>query len=124
MGVSLQRLKLPLSTEALPEWITIATIVDKPRQQLLEMQIDKGEASAIALALETPHCTVILDDYKARKVAQSLQISLTGTVGILIKAKLKGFIPSIKPYFEKIRQTNFRISPAIELQALQEAGEE
>lgn len=87
------------------------------------MQIDRGEVSAIALALETPHCTVILDDYKARKVAQSLHINLTGTIGVIVKAKLKGFIPSIKPYLEKIRQTDFRLSLSIELQALNEAGE-
>ena len=54
--------------EALPEWVEIVTVKDKYRQQLLEMQIDKGESSAIALALETPDSTVILDDYKARKL--------------------------------------------------------
>ena len=37
--------------EALPEWVEIVTVKDKYRQQLLEMQIDKGESSAIALAL-------------------------------------------------------------------------
>lgn len=72
------------------------------------MQIDKGESSAIALALETPDSTVILDDYKARKIAQQLGINFTGTIGVIIKAKLKGIIPSIKPYLEKIKQTNFR----------------
>ena len=39
--------------EELPDWIEIKDVQDKSRQQLLEMQIDKGEASAIALALET-----------------------------------------------------------------------
>ena len=110
--------------EALPGWIVIETLTDKSRQRLLEMQIDKGEASAIDLALETPNCVVILDDFKARKVAQSLQITLTGTIGVIVKAKLKGLIPSIKPYLEKIRRTNFRLSHAIELQALNEAGEQ
>ena len=38
------------------------------------MQIDRGEASAIALALETPDSTIILDDYKARKIAEQLDI--------------------------------------------------
>lgn len=110
--------------EALPEWIVIEPIINESQQRLLENQIDKGEASAIALALETPHCTVILDDYKARKVAQSLQINITGTIGVIVKAKLKGIIPSIKPYLEKIRLTNFRLSYVLELQALKEAGEQ
>ncbi len=37
--------------ETLPEWVEIVTVKDQYRQQLLEMQIDKGESSAIALAL-------------------------------------------------------------------------
>ena len=109
--------------ETLPEWVEIATVTDKYRQQLLEMQIDKGESSAIALALETPNSTLILDDYKARKIAERLGIPYTGTIGVIIKAKLIGLIPSIKPLLEKIKQTNFRISLDIELQALSEAKE-
>jgi predicted nucleic acid-binding protein len=87
------------------------------------MQIDKGESSAIALALETPNCSLILDDYKARKIAERLGIPFTGTIGVIIKAKLLGLTPSIKPLLEKIKQTNFRISADIELQALREAKE-
>src|ERR1035437_595409 len=109
--------------EPLPEWVEIVTVKDQYRQQLLEMQIDKGESSAIALALETQNCTLILDDYKARKIAEQLGITFTGTIGVIIKAKLKGIIPSIKPLLEKIKQTNFRLSEDIELQALKEANE-
>lgn len=58
--------------EALPDWVKIATVTDKYRQKILEMQIDKGESSAIALALEIPNSTIILDDYKARKIAERL----------------------------------------------------
>jgi predicted nucleic acid-binding protein len=87
------------------------------------MQIDKGEASAIALALESPGCTLILDDYKARKIAENLGIDITGTIGVIVKAKLKGIIPSIKPLLEKIRTTNFSLSPDIEILALKEAQE-
>lgn len=110
-------------SQPLPEWVEIVTVKDKYRQQLLEMQIDKGESSAIALALETPGCTIILDDYKARVVAKQLGINITGTIGVIIKAKLKGIIPSIKPILEKIKQTNFHLSKEIELQALKEAIE-
>ena len=109
--------------EKLPDWVEIKGVKDKFRQQLLEMQIDKGESSAITLALETPDCTLILDDFKARRIAEQLHLSYTGTIGVIIKAKLLGIIPSIKPLLDKIRQTDFRISVAIELQALKEAIE-
>jgi len=87
------------------------------------MQIDKGESSAIALALETSDSTVILDDYKARKIAEQLGLTYTGTIGVIIKAKLTGKIPSIKPLLQKIKQTDFRLSAEIELLALKEANE-
>jgi predicted nucleic acid-binding protein len=109
--------------EALPEWVEIRKVTDITKQQLLELQIDKGESSAIALALELQDSTIILDDFKARKVALRLGINYTGTLGVVIKAKLKGIIPSIKPILEKIKATNFRISVELELQALKEAGE-
>lgn len=109
--------------EPLPAWITINEVADKHVQQVLELQVDLGEASAIALALETEDCTIILDDIKARKLANKLGLKITGTVGIIVKAKLNGLIPSIKPYIEKIRKTNFHLSTDIELQALKIAGE-
>lgn len=109
--------------EPLPDWVEVLNVTDKYRQQLLEMQIDKGESSAIALALETPDSTIILDDYKERKIAAQLGINYTGTIGVIIKAKLNGVIPSIKPIIEKIKQTNFHLSVDIELQALKEAKE-
>ncbi|MDO5616684.1 MAG: DUF3368 domain-containing protein [Cruoricaptor ignavus] len=109
--------------EELPSWIEIFKVKDISKQQLLELQIDKGESSAIALALENPNSKIILDDYKARKVADQLGIDFTGTIGIIVRAKLNGIIPSIKPYLEKIKETNFRISPELELIALKEANE-
>ena len=88
--------------ETLPGWVEIVTVTDKSNQQLLELQIDKGESSAIALALETPNSPIILDDNKARKIANQLGLTYTGTIGVIVKAKLQGLIPSIKPIIEKI----------------------
>ncbi|WP_218836725.1 DUF3368 domain-containing protein [Hydrotalea sp. AMD] len=107
----------------LPEWVEIVEVKDKSKQQILELQIDKGESSAIALALEIPDSTIVLDDIKARNIADKLGLNYTGTIGIVVKAKLKGIIPSIKPIMAKIRQTDFRLSAEIELQALLLANE-
>jgi predicted nucleic acid-binding protein len=109
--------------EALPHWVEIATVSDIYKQQLLEIQVDKGEASAIALALETTGCKIILDDYKARRIAAQLGLSYTGTIGVIIKAKLAGIIPSVKPLLKKIKETDFRLSAEIEIMALKEAVE-
>ena len=76
--------------EQLPEWVEIMNAKDKSKQQLLELQIDKGESSAIALALEIPDCTIIIDDSKARKIANQLGLTYTGTIGVIEKQKLRG----------------------------------
>jgi predicted nucleic acid-binding protein len=109
--------------EYLPEWIEVRTVSDTNLQRVLEIQIDKGEASAIALAMETPGSTVIVDDHKARKVAERLGLNIAGTIGVIIKAKLSGIIPSIKPFLSKIKSTDFRLSEEIEILALKLAGE-
>lgn len=75
----------------------ILPVKDRQKQQLLEFQIDKGEASAIALALEIGADLVILDDYKARIVAEKMGLQITGTLGAIIKAKKNGIIESIRP---------------------------
>ena len=77
--------------QPLPDWIEIKTPTNLHYQQILEIQIDKGEASAIALAIEFTDCMLIIDDYKARKVAEKLGIKITGTIGIIIKAKLRSW---------------------------------
>jgi predicted nucleic acid-binding protein len=109
--------------DSLPEWMEVLSVKDPFTQQLLELQIDKGESSAIALALEMPGSTVILDDFKARKIAIKLGIQVTGTLGVIIRAKQKGVLSSIKPFLEKLKQTNFRLSSELELEALKMAGE-
>ena len=109
--------------DVLPDWVTIETVQDKYRQQILELQVDKGEVSALALAFEMTNSTIIIDDYRARKIAGKLGINCTGTIGVIIKAKLKGIISSIKPLLTKIGQTDFRITDEMEQQALKAAGE-
>ena len=110
--------------EKLPEWIMIKSPQDQQKLQMLEFQVDKGEASAIALALEIAADLIILDDYKARLTAEKLGLAITGTLGIIIKAKNQGLINTIKPLLTKLQQTNFRLTKSLMDEALKEAGEQ
>jgi predicted nucleic acid-binding protein len=96
--------------EQSPDWIVVEAVTDRQKQILLELEVDEGEASAIALALEKKDPLLIIDEKKGRKVALSLGIHILGTLGILMKAKEKGIIPFIKPEIEKLKQTGFRFS--------------
>lgn len=109
--------------QQVPHWIEVVQEVEKQYQSLLELEIDRGEASSLALALQLGNALLVLDDLKARKVAQKLGLTFTGTFGVLAKAKLQGRIPSLKPILEKVRNTNFRISEKILQETLREAGE-
>lgn len=107
----------------LPEWISIKDAENKNYQKILELSVDRGEASAIALAVEQADSLLILDDQKARKLAAELKLKFTGTIALLVEAKLKGYIPSVRPIIDKIKKTNFRISPDLEKKFLKSAGE-
>ena len=97
----------------LPDWIIIKPTKDKKYQKFIETQVDLGEASAIALALERDDSLLILDDLRARKLAKRLGITFTGTLGVINKAKSIGLISKIKPLIEKLKLTDFRISDKI-----------
>ncbi|RLD84523.1 MAG: DUF3368 domain-containing protein [Bacteroidetes bacterium] len=100
-------------SEPLPGWIKIESVKDKKYQELLETQVDLGEASAMALAKEIKDPLLLLDDLKARKLAKKLNLTFTGVLGVLNKAKQIGIINKIKPLIDKLLLTNFRISQNI-----------
>ena len=109
--------------QELPSWFEIREPSDRNYQSIIEASVDKGEASAIALAVELDDCLLIIDDLKGRKLAHELGLTIIGTIGVIIDAKLTGIIPSIKTILSKIKQTNFRISEELEILILKRAGE-
>lgn len=107
----------------LPDWITIKEAKNLPLRQTLFQIIGAGESSAIALAFELPDALVAIDDLKARKVAKSLNLKITGSLGILVKAKELGYIEKLLPVLEQVQQTDFRISENIVRKILATVGE-
>jgi len=97
----------------LPDWVVIQEVKNKKVAASLEIDLDRGEAIAIALTYELPDSIVVLDDWGARRVAARLHIAFTGTFGIVVKAKQKGIISSVRPILDKVLKTNFRISESI-----------
>lgn len=99
--------------EVLPDWIKINAVSDKKYQDFLESQIDYGEASAIALASEYDDVLLLLDDLKARKLATRLKFRITGTLGVINKAKQMSLIDKVKPLIDKLLLTDFRVADNI-----------
>lgn len=81
-------------------WIGIQSISSEQQVNLLLPKLDRGEAEVIALALERQAQLVLIDELTARKVAESLNLNISGSVGILIRAKQVGEIVAVKPLLD------------------------
>jgi len=90
----------------------------------LVTDLGPGEAEVLMLALEMREAVVVLDDDLARRVAKTLGLRLTGTLGLLIDAKKAGLIPSIKPLLDQLQALRFRVAPHTRFAVLRMAGEE
>ncbi|MEQ8386431.1 MAG: DUF3368 domain-containing protein [Coleofasciculus sp. A1-SPW-01] len=81
-------------------WINRQAITAKEQLALLLPSLDRGEAEVITLALEEKAKLVLIDELTGRKVAESLNLNVSGSVGILIKAKQLGEIEEVKPFLD------------------------
>lgn len=75
------------------------------------------------LALESPGSVAILDDALARRVAEVLEISFTGTLGVLLDAKKAGLIQELRPLLDRLQALRFRLSSQTRTAVLRRAGE-
>ena len=110
--------------KALPDWVKIKGASNEALQQTLTQILGRGEASAIALTFDLPGTLIALDDLKARKVAKSLHLKITGSLGILVKARQQGYIAKLLPVLNQVQQTDFRISENIVRKILSTVGEQ
>jgi uncharacterized protein len=104
--------------------LTWARVVSSPTLALLALATDlgKGEAEAIAIAHER-NALLILDDGLARRHAKVVGVTLTGTLGVLVKAKTAGYIPTVAPLVSRLTELGFRLSEQTRLAILKLANE-
>lgn len=93
----------------LPEWIKIKN-PENNISDSISKELDIGEATVISLALDNNESLLIIDELKGRIISKKLGVKITGTLGILLTAKKKGLIKSVKPIIQKIQKTDFRMS--------------
>lgn len=68
----------------------------------LKLELDPGEAEAIALAIELKADLLLLDERKGRTIAARLGVRSIGILGTLIEAKQNGYVPAIKPILDRL----------------------
>jgi len=106
-------------------WFTVHDVKAHEMVQLLEMELDEGEAEAIALGLEVEADVLLLDERDARRAAKRLGLRVLGTVGILIWARRVGKIANLREVLDaRQSQGRFRISQTLYERALGAGAEQ
>lgn len=90
---------------------------------ILQNTLDSGEASVIQLALIKKIETVCIDETIGRRVARLYNLNVTGSLGILLKAKVQGYPISIKHSIEQMQSREIYLSKSLIDFALKYAGE-
>jgi predicted nucleic acid-binding protein len=91
---------------------------------ILSLHLHRGEAEAIALAIDIKADFVLIDEQEGRGFAVQTGLSVIGVLGILLRAKLNGEIPALKPEILSLRaKARFFIASSLEARILSAAGE-
>ena len=105
------------------DWLVTQTLEDFHLRDYLVPQIDLGEAEVIALAVQLGASRVLLDDQDARRSARLYGLQPMGTLGVLLQAKRRNLLPTLRPEIDRLAQTNFYFSESLVLEVLRIAGE-
>lgn len=109
---------------ALVPWLTVRAVHDTRRVASFRLQLDQGESEALVLCQELQADLLLIDERKGRRVAAEAGIPTTGLLGVLLTAKQRGLLPSVKAELDALaRFTTFRCGEALAERVLREAGE-
>lgn len=89
----------------------------------LRNSLDRGEASVIQLALNKGIQTVCIDEPAGRRVARLNGLSVTGSVGVLLRAWREGHRFSMQEAIQKMRRKGIWLSDRVVTFALTQTGE-
>lgn len=105
------------------DWIKITNIQDKQALKYF-LDLDAGEAEAIVLATEIGADLVIMDEKLGRFHAKHADLAVTGTIGILIKAKNEEIIKDLKILLYELTEKDVWISDKLIDEILKKVGEQ
>jgi predicted nucleic acid-binding protein len=103
--------------------MAIAEVQDRLAVELLLPSLGAGEAEVITLAKERGATRVVMDDLDARRFARRVDLQPIGTLGLLLAARLRGEIPSLRSDIRRLEAAGFYASEALVAAVLEAAGE-
>ncbi len=105
------------------KWVKVKEVKDHLAVEVLLDELDLGEAEKIVLAREINADWVLMDEKKGRRKLDQLGLQKIGTVGILLKAKEMGYIKTLRPELNRLRENGFSISQRVIDAVLKQANE-
>ncbi len=97
--------------------------VDTTRWVLTAGGLGRGEIEAMALYKQLSADMLLIDDHRARVIAEHNQINCIGALGLLLVAKQRGKIDQITPYIQKLRNSSIHYGDILLDRVLKLAGE-
>ena len=97
--------------------------VDTSRLVLAAGGLGHGELEAMALYKQLSADALLIDDHRARIIAEHNQINCIGALGLLLVAKQRGKINAIAPYVQKLRQSSIYYGDVLLDRVMKLAGE-
>ncbi len=106
----------------MPDWLQVVSL-QRPPHPVSRATLDLGEAAVIELALDQKIDRVCIDDWKGRRTALALGLQVTGTLGLLGRAKRDGLVPAVRPWIEKLTQAGIWYDAELLRRFLEALGE-
>ena len=117
--------KNDLASQDILDNLSWIKVMDCPEfnREIFSSKLHAGEIEMLVLAHQLNADLLIVDDKPARKVANAMGFNITGTLGVLVKAKSKGIIKAVGPFVESMHEINIYLSDSAVEMALRQAGE-
>jgi len=86
--------------------------------------LGQGELEAMALYKQLSADALLIDDHRARLIAEHNHINCIGALGLLLLAKQRGKVDEIAPYIQKLRAASIHYGEELLNTVLKLAGEQ
>ena len=104
-------------------WIRVVKLKNPNRTGAFS-NLDEGEAEVLVLAEELDASLVLIDERKARRYAERLNLPLSGTLGVILLAKEEGIVTMVTPLLKAIQKAGLYLHEDLIAQVLKIAGED
>ena len=108
------------------EWIEtngFVTSTGPVASQVAAWDLGRGEGRVLSHGYRHDEWTAVVDDGAARRCAKGLDISVIGTLGVLVVGKKIGVLENVRAYVDALREAGLHVDDAVVDTVLHMAGE-